>query len=161
VHIFVFTLAFMWVGAMKTRKKSAYAAVAMLVLCAGTFLVFRGGTGAAPDLAGLNFFNPIVAFTQNMVGISSASETQIFGFLSFAYTYHYLNWFSKAEIIHWNRIPRDRLIGIVAIYAVTLSVYAYSYTLGFMMILTLSLLHVLLEFPLNLRTFAAIARGTA
>ena len=35
--------------------------------------------------------------------------------LAFVYTYHYLNWFIKAEVIRWNQMyegaPRDRGVG--------------------------------------------------
>ena len=94
-----------------------------------------------------------------MLDISSADETKLFGFLAFAYTYHYLNWFSKAEVIQWNKIPPKRLKAIIAIYSVALLAYAFNYALGFLLILTLSIAHVLLEFPLNLRSVALIARG--
>jgi len=158
LHVFVFTAAFMWLGAMKTRKKSAYASLVILLLCAATFFIPVADTTVAPDLEGVRLFKPAVAFIQKLLGISSVAETQLFGFLSFAYTYHYLNWFSKAEIIHWNKIPRRRVGAIILIYVFTLSVYAYDYTLGFLLIVLLSLAHVLLELPLNLRTFAALAR---
>jgi hypothetical protein len=159
LHVFVFTAAFMWVGATKSRKISAYAAVFILLACAATFLIPSANPETAPNLVGLAFFKPVVLYMQKMLGLPAALETQLFGFLSFAYTYHYLNWFSKAEVIHWDRIPRKRMMSIVAIYVLALAVYAYDYTIGFLFITLLSVLHVLLEFPLDLRTFAAIIRG--
>ena len=32
----------------------------------------------------------------------------VMAFIAFAYTYHYLNWFSKTSIIRWHEIPRAR-----------------------------------------------------
>ena len=161
MHVFVFTAAFMLLGAMKTRRISAYLSVLVLLIGAGTFLIPVAGSEATPDLVGLAFFKPLVTYLQNMFGISSSVETRLFGFLSFAYTYHYLNWFSKAEVIQWNRMPPMRLKAIIAVYAVTLLAYAFDYAVGFVLIIFLSLAHVLLEFPLNLRSFGMIARGGA
>ena len=82
----------------------------------------------------------------------------IMGFFAFAYTYHYLNWFSKTRIIEWHRISKKRAGFILVVYLTSLGLYAWNYLLGFYWLLFLSLLHVVLEFPLNHRTFAGIAK---
>jgi hypothetical protein len=157
VHVFVFTACFMWVGARKSGKPGAYAALFVLFACVATFLV--PADAAAPDLHGIAYFRPVAMWMQSALGISGMTETQLFGFLSFAYTYHYFNWFSKAEVIHWNRIPPRRMQAIVAIYALAIVLYAVNFELGFIFILLLAQMHVLLEFPLNWRTFAmAVSR---
>jgi hypothetical protein len=51
------------------------------------------------------------------------------------------------------------MIAIVAAYGVVLAVYALSFTAGVLVSLVLSYLHVFLEFPLNMRTFAALGRA--
>src|SRR5262249_1389908 len=79
-------------------------------------------------------------------------------FLAFAYTYHYLNWFSKTGIIRWHVISGRRLALIGAVYVAALGVYAYDYHVGLVALFVLSLVHVLLEFPLDLQTMAAVAR---
>lgn len=158
MHIFVFTATFMWAGAMKSGKKSGYIAVLTLLVCAGTFFISGTDYGIVPHFMGISFFAPTVEYLQK-IGFSRATNTQLFGFLSFAYTYHYLNWFSKSEVIHWNRIPAWRMIALVILCAITLSLYAFNYIVGFLSILIVSYAHVLLEFPLNLRTFALIVRG--
>ena len=33
-------------------------------------------------------------------------DTRLDSLLAFVYTYHYLNWFIKAEMIRWNRISQ-------------------------------------------------------
>jgi hypothetical protein len=66
---------------------------------------------------------------------SRQTEAQLFGFLSFAYTYHYSNWFLKAEVIRWNRISQERMFVIAAIYCLSIAIYATNYVLGFLVIL--------------------------
>jgi hypothetical protein len=155
LHVFVFTACFMWVGAIKSRQTSAYVALFALLICAATFLIPMTSVTQA-NLLGLAYFQPVVIYMQSLLPVS-INETNLFGFLGFAYTYHYLNWFSKAEIIHWNKIPRRRFVAIIAVYTIAMGAYLYDYILGFQLLLSLSLLHVLLEFPLNMRTFATIA----
>ena len=158
LHVFVFTAAFMWLGAIKSGRKTAYLSVFILLGGAGTFLLPSSGYGSAPDLEGLKSFYVVVDFLQKG-GLSNSTQTQLFGFLSYAYTYHYLNWFSKAEVIRWNQISPERMKAIGIIYVLALASYACSYALGLLLTYLLSVGHVLLEFPLNLRTFTAIARG--
>jgi len=77
--------------------------------------------------------------------------------IAFAYTYHYLNWFSKTSIIKWHEVPKRRLVGIVAAWIGSVGVYVYDYAMGLSLLYMVSLLHVLLEFPLNHKTFVGIA----
>ena len=69
--------------------------------------------------------------------------------LAFVYTYHYLNWFIKADIIRWTDISRARLALVIAASAGSTALYFYDYAFGFTFLLALSLVHILLEFPLN------------
>ena len=80
-------------------------------------------------------------------------------FVAFAYTYHYLNWFSKTSIIRWHQVSRARGIAIVAAWAVGVGVYLYSYRLGFAVFYVLSVVHVMLEFPLNHQTMVGLLRS--
>jgi hypothetical protein len=80
----------------------------------------------------------------------------IMRFIAFAYTYHYLNWFSKTEIIRWHKVPKGRFIVVITLWIASLAVYAYNYTLGLQWLFFLSFSHVLLEFPLNFTSFAGI-----
>jgi hypothetical protein len=82
-------------------------------------------------------------------------------FLAFAYTYHYLNWFSKTGIIRWHEVSGARLTAISGIYIASLALYAYDYRVGLTALFALSLIHVLLEFPLDVRTIAALGRPAA
>ena len=90
-------------------------------------------------------------------------DTRLTSILAFVYTYHYLNWFIKADVIRWADIPRMRLVGLAAASAASTALYFYDYTFGFTFLLALSLVHILLEFPLNsmaLRQLGAALGGT-
>jgi hypothetical protein len=79
-------------------------------------------------------------------------------FIAFAYTYHYLNWFSKTSVIQWHKVPRRTLAIVLAIWVVSVSLYAYDYMVGLKWLFLISLLHVLLEFPLNFRSIIGIGQ---
>jgi hypothetical protein len=79
-----------------------------------------------------------------------------YGLLTFAYTYHYLNWFSKTELLQWHRIARVRLYPMIAIYVGALALYAYDYRLGFVVLPFLAFLHVVAEFPLDLKVIQGV-----
>ncbi len=79
-------------------------------------------------------------------------------FIAFAYTYHYLNWFSKTEIIRWHQVPKARFIAVLVIYAASLGIYAYNYAIGLSVLFFLSFCHVLLEFPLNWTSLVGIVK---
>jgi hypothetical protein len=69
-------------------------------------------------------------------------DTRLTSLLAFVYTYHYLNWFIKADVIRWADIPRARLALLIAASAGSTALYFYDYAFGFTF-------HILLEFPLN------------
>ena len=79
-------------------------------------------------------------------------------FIAFAYTYHYLNWFSKTEIIRWHKVPKIRFIAVVIIWIISLALYAYNYKVGLQWLFFLSFTHVLLEFPLNFTSMVGIGK---
>jgi hypothetical protein len=74
-------------------------------------------------------------------------------FISFAYTYHYLNWFSKTSIIGWQKaMTKNTTKLILFIWISAIAIYTYDFKTGFMALFFLSFLHVFLEFPLNILT---------
>jgi hypothetical protein len=77
-------------------------------------------------------------------------------FIAFAYTYHYLNWYSKTEIIKWHKVPLKWLVVSVAIWMASIALYIYDFRTGLVALFFLSLLHVFLEFPLNFRSIVGI-----
>jgi hypothetical protein len=88
----------------------------------------------------------------------SSAGLAVMRLIAFAYTYHYLNWFSKTSIIKWHEVPKRRTILIAIIWSLSLTIYAYNYEIGMAALYFLSLLHVMLEFPLNYQTFVGIGR---
>jgi hypothetical protein len=92
---------------------------------------------------------------------SDDRSVAVMRFIAWAYTYHYLNWFSKTSIIGWHRVPKVGIAIVVAIWLVSLGLYAADYALGFKWLFLLSLAHVLLEFPLNHRSFLGIGSELA
>lgn len=79
-------------------------------------------------------------------------------FIAFAYTYHYLNWFSKTEVIKWHKVPKLRFAVVIMIWIFSMSLYAYNYSVGMRWLYFLAFCHVLLEFPLNILTITSIGK---
>jgi hypothetical protein len=77
-------------------------------------------------------------------------------FIAFAYLYHYLNWFSKTEIIRWHKVPKVRFIVVIITWIAASVFYTYDYSLGLSLLFFLSFSHVLLEFPLNIVSIVGI-----
>jgi len=166
VHVLVFTCAFVLYGALKSRSGMAMASLVVFAACvAAIFAVAPPPMLAASDAVRriYAFFEPLNAqllalFGQHGQPIYEArAGLAVMRLIAFAYTYHYLNWFSKTSVIRWHEVPRARFAAIVMVWLAAVAVYLYDFTTGLSLLYLLSLLHVLLEFPLNHKTFAAIA----
>jgi hypothetical protein len=183
LHVFLFTALFVLVGALKGRSLSGMASLAVFALCAVSFFVLSPHANAYSlseyvqksyrGLAGLNY-TLMTPFSRHDLNLPENAQQYIrfvneflyrspaafavMGFIAFAYTYHYLNWFSKTSIIQWHNIPRRRFVGVIAIWLASVAIYVYSYRLGLKWLFFLSFSHVLLEFPLNHITFISIGR---
>jgi hypothetical protein len=81
-------------------------------------------------------------------------------FIAFAYMYHYLNWFSKTEVIRWHKVPKIRFAAVLLIWLAACGLYSYDYALGLSFLFFLSFTHVLLEFPLNMVSIVGIGKET-
>jgi hypothetical protein len=81
-------------------------------------------------------------------------------FIAFAYLYHYLNWFSKTEVIRWHKVPKLRFALVIGLWLTACGLYAYDYGLGLSFLFFLSFSHVLLEFPLNIVSIVGIGKET-
>ncbi len=162
VHIYVFTGCFILFGALKSGSKMGFLSFAIYLACAGMFfLITPHYIMYMPQFVsgGNEMFQGVADYLAQILSFGGwIDEHAMLGFLSFAYTYHYLNWFSKAEIIKWHKIPKLRLAIIVTIYLAAIGLYLINYQLGFLALLFLSLLHVILEFPLNIYTFRELGR---
>ena len=174
VHVFVFTGLFILVGALKGRSVSGISSLAVFCLCALSFFVL--GPSRSADQVGEYVQKTYLVFAQlnyslmtpfsqhnlnvpanvpeyvkyiNEVLYPSPTALAVMGLIAFAYTYHYLNWFSKTSIIQWHNIPRSRFVAVILIWLASVAAFAYDYRVGLRWLFFLSFTHVLLEFPLN------------
>ena len=166
IHVYVFTGLFIIYGALKGRSLSG--ALSATVFVAAPYLL-SSTISTPPEYQASSYalraaepFMSVCRYLARTFG-AGGSDSDILGamrFLAFAYTYHYLNWFSKTRIINWHNISRRRLTCIIVLYALSLAAYALSYEYGFLALIALSFSHVVLEFPLNVRSIVGIAAET-
>jgi hypothetical protein len=90
----------------------------------------------------------------------SSAGIMLMRFIAFAYMYHYLNWFSKTEVIRWHKVPKIRFVAVLLLWLTACALYAYNYSLGLSFLFFLSFTHVLLEFPLNMVSIVGIGKET-
>lgn len=166
IHVYVFTGFFMIYGALKERSISGYLAFAVFLACPvicwlapaiklslNPYVVvsyWKGFSQLNLTLLGIDI--PHTRGEGGVAGVAvfeSAAGIMIMRFIAFAYTYHYLNWFSKTSIIKWHEVGTARLAAIAALWAACVGIYVYDYAMGVRLLLCLSLVHVYLEFPLN------------
>ena len=164
IHVSLFTLVFMALGAARARSTAQFGLVAAyLAAIVLIVLIPPSSATAIPTLAKLahdSFGNVPQALGRALGAPDLRLDARLTGLLSFVYTYHYLNWFIKADVIRWADVPKWRLVLVVACSVAATAFYFYDYVLGFALLLGLSLTHVLLEFPLNsvsLRQLGALA----
>ncbi len=171
IHTTIFTGAFMLEGALKSKSAIGLFSFVVFVLCNLLFFVI-------PDIDGRLLDNPYVqsifmegdffrinqAVNAVLYSISdsfvldSPNGLRIQGYIAFAYTYHYLNWFSKTELIKWHQVPQGQLILSIAIWLISIAIHLIDVKTGIMFIALLSMLHVIMEFPLNHRSFSNITK---
>lgn len=181
LHVFIFTAAFMLFGALKSNSKPGLIAVALLFVFSGLFFVIPAPYSSVLDpgyiqksyggftelnkqlieLFGLADLHVFSEYSYNQM-INTVFDSQIgfqvMRFVAFAYTYHYLNWFSKTSVIQWHKVSKITLVGVLIIWATSVGLYMYDYMIGLKWLFLLSFLHVLLEFPLNHKSFLGIAQ---
>lgn len=160
IHIYVFTGLFIFLGALKNKNNWGFLSFMIFLACTLIFLFIAPAQQIMlPEFVNRNiiYFSEISDYLASILSFNGVVDGHgMLGFLSFAYTYHYLNWFSKIEIIKWGNIPTKRLEWLAGIYIFSIAMYVYDYTYGFITLLFMSLLHVLLEFPLNIQTVRQI-----
>lgn len=177
IHVFVFTGLFMIYGALKNRSASGIAAAVVFVMCASVFFIWRPEFHfySVTDYARKAIFmdgRGFIALNAELVRIFNMGKVSmeiifqspvglsVGRFIAFAYTYHYLNWFSKTEVIKWHLVPAKWLAAVIALWVFSVVLYVYDYKTGLMALYFLSMLHVFLEFPLNYRSVIGIWEET-
>lgn len=183
VHVCVFTGFFMLFGAMKHRSLPGFLSVLSLVVAVAAIL--RLGPGVflgrhlEPQVVNTYFLSNFQFLNLTLFKILApalqvkkylqdqmpwAFMNTLYGWriqtlIAFAYTYHYLNWFSKTGIIRWHHTNRKNLALAVGVWVISVALYFYNYHLGLVALFFLSMLHVFLEFPLNVLSVRGIAEG--
>ncbi len=172
IHVYFFTLLFMVYGFRRSRSPEGL--LAILMLCSCPFIIFgtdwpsfgRQQSGLALDIfteTGFKRLNMLISSMFADVREFDArnpivQKTQVM--IAFSYTYHYLNWFSKTTSIGWQRnMSKNRLIAMMGISIGFTTMFWYNYHIGLGALFFLSTLHVLLEFPLNIRSVSGIFTG--
>lgn len=173
IHVYLFTGAFILYGALKSRSFSGIISLIVFVCCPFAFLLFMPTNIGFPITNyGKNayaFFGLINTSLYNFFGFGTINKTDaalytapkavaIMRFIAFAYTYHYLNWFSKTKVIKWNQVSKRRISFVIVLWVASVILYAISYRIGFYALFFLSMMHVFFEFPLNHYTFIGIGK---
>ncbi len=171
LHVYVFTGLFMAFGALKSSSKLGYVCVLMLLVAPFLFILveippsfYNISDFVKETIIANRFFQTNIGLAK-MLGISDGENFYFYGawelkmqaFITFAYLYHYLNWFSKTAIIGWHvKLKGVRFYAIISIWLVLVAAFAIDYRFGFFVSLGLSFAHVLLEFPLNVHSIKGI-----
>jgi len=165
VHVFIFTGAFILVGALKSKSWVAALSLGVFVCCAIAAVTMPAAYLAPSEpirrlYSSFEYLNrDLLRLSGRTAGVYEAAGVGVMRLIAFAYLYHYLNWFSKTSIIKWHEITRWRATAIVSTWLGCGLAYLYDVRLGFGILYVLSMLHVFLEFPLNHQTFVEIAKS--
>ncbi|WGD34131.1 hypothetical protein [Olleya sp. YS] len=171
IHVYLFTFLFIVFGALKAKSSYGYL-LGFVMLCI-PFIIWLIPIDATSYNLNQSAIDTYIE--SNMMGVNSKiaeflnqiqngkfyalSEVglKIQIFIGFAYTYHYLNWFSKTSVIGWKKaISKQKGILILAIWMLSVALYIYDYKTGLVALFFLSFLHVFLEFPLNALTIKEV-----
>ena len=173
VHVYVFTFLFLVSGALRGKRASRFGAVNALLLLALPVLLLRLPATLPMGLPGHAWmqsealFAGVHEYIAGLMGLGmhfnagAALEPNailVFRFLAFIYLHHYLNWFAKTELLAWHKVSPRAWATVLVIYTVLITSYFFSFALGFYATYALSLLHVLLELPLNWQAGAGIVQ---
>ncbi len=175
IHVFIFTWAFMFYGVLKNKSFSGYLSIIALILIAVSFFVIKAPglqyevsayVGKSYELFYLlnkfliEFFGLETTLTSERALVyATNSGFIVMRFIAFAYTYHYLNWFSKTSVIQWHKVPKKTLYITLVLWVFSVVLYVIDYNIGLKALYFLSFLHVFLEFPLNITSFQGIIKS--
>lgn len=152
IHVYVFTGLFMLVGWLRRRGRDGAVALLAYALCPLLcWLAPLDWSAAASAWAERAFVGTLAGINTLILGdagyaidrahvVEHPASILVTRVLALAYLYHYLNWFSKVEVIGWARISPARGALIVALWVFAAGFYFVDYALGFMLLLDL-------EFP--------------
>ena len=164
IHVYVFTLLFMLMGALHSKNTAGFMGVILLLLCPLVIYLFPINLAnyvlleSNDVIATARNFRFIQYITQTYNGLQNGNTFQlsVFGikiqiFIAFCYTYHYLNWFSKTQVIGWHKtISKTKFAFIGLIWLSLVFLFWYDYETAYLVLFFLAILHIILEFPLNI-----------
>lgn len=167
LHVYFFTLLFVVHAALRSPTKVAVAELVVMTLIPLVILMLPNPLPAiAPGQATIDILREsgFESLNRSLARLFSFAESntvvltgRIQIFLAFAYLYHYLNWFSKVSLIGWLKgASASRIVVICLLWVSAVGLYLFDYKAGLKALFFLSLLHVVLEFPLNMLTAGRI-----
>lgn len=173
IHVYIFTGAFILSGSLKSHSFSGYLSFAIFILCPILCFILVPGLSHPASVWSMNSYTSTFTILnhttlEQFFGYNSSVFIDIFHhpvsilitrFMAFAYTYHYLNWFSKTSVIKWHKISKKRFFVIMGFWIGSLVLYKIDFLLAYKWLFLLSYLHVLLEFPLNHLSFIQIGQN--
>lgn len=169
IHVYVFTGLFMLSGNLKRHNSIGHIGFFIFLLAPFICFLVPVQSHNMIDYFKHNYsliMNALISDNFYLLHIPLSQESffqneyviKISRFISFAYTYHYLNWFSKTKIIGWHNVSKKRIVFILTVWIISLLCYAYNYIVGYQILLFLSIVHVFLEFPLNWITLLGLLK---
>ncbi len=179
IHVGVFTGLFILFGSLKSRSKSGLVSFIVFLICPFilwflspeyfllqtdevirvTYLSDGYGFGLLNyDILTKFNLSDSAKLSQRELIFESREGLLLMRVIAFLYLYHYLNWFSKTEILKWHQIPFKRLMIILCLWGTSCVLYLMDYFQGMVVLFFLSYCHVLLEFPLNIHSIIGIGK---
>lgn len=165
IHVYVFTLLFMISGLVRERKRTLLSWLnPALLLAMPIILLAMHRSYNTPGnywITAETGFSDLHGYLVSLLGsnmhpgsaiLANPSAAAVLRFLAFIYLFHYLNWFTKTELLKWHQVSRRSWAIILSLYAVSVGCYLWNFLIGFYIVNFLSLLHVFLEFPLDWHT---------
>ena len=163
IHVYVFTLLFMLMGALNSKNTAGFVGVILLLLCPLVIYLFPINLAnyvlleSNEVISTARNFRFIQYITQTFNGLQNGNTFQlsVLGikiqiFIAFCYTYHYLNWFSKTQVIGWHKnISKTKFVLLFLIWLSLVFLFWYDYETAYLALFFLAILHIILEFPLN------------
>ena len=173
IHVFLFTGLFVLQGALKNKSVTAFISLGVFIACAVSFVFIHIPNSEILSVAEKGYIQKYFSIiNQSLASVFNinfkGNSNDIFElpaliavqrFIAFAYTYHYLNWFSKTSVIKWHDVSKTRLGVIAILWIVSVVFYYVDFRLGFMVLFLLSMVHVFLELPLNVHSVKGIING--
>ena len=169
VHVYVFTMLFMVSGLVREKRRAGLpwmlgSTNPLLLLALPVLLLAARWSYPAPGSYWVHAeagFSALHGYLVRLLGhnlhpdasiLTDPAAAAVLRFLAFIYSFHYLNWFLKTELLEWHKVSRRSWVWIAALYGVSVGCYLWNFVVGFYLVNFLSMLHVFLEFPLNWHT---------